>query len=128
MAKAKERILAVVVRDRGAFNRAMDREETVIVVESPLYDEVKGVLTVSKGGQKIKIGSVIGGAAGIALGGLLGAGIILASVAGGVVGSVMDKSKMYAVNNIDVVRKRIILTKSVGKNKYIPSKHELVIL
>lgn len=118
MAKAKERILAVVVRDRGAFNRAMDREETVIVVESPLYDEVKGVLTVSKGGQKIKIGSVIGGAAGIALGGLLGAGIILASVAGGVVGSVMDKSKMYAVNNIDVVRKRIILTKSVGKNKY----------
>lgn len=112
----------------------MDREDTVIIIEQPLYDEVKGVLTVSKGGQTVKKGSLAGGVLGfaainllgISTGGLLGAGVLLASAIGGIVGKAMDKSKMYAVKEIDVVRKRILLTKSSGKNIYLPSKHEII--
>nr|MBQ8243860.1 hypothetical protein [Oscillospiraceae bacterium] len=127
MAKAKERILAVVVHDRAAFNRALDREETAICIEQPLYDEMKAIMMVSKGGQNVKAGSLIGGVVGFALGGFLGAGLMLASAAGGIIGAAMDKSKMYTVS-LDVVRKRIMLTKAVGKNKYNSAKHEIIIL
>jgi len=127
----KTLIYPKVVIERDSLVQALDSQKMVIYIEDPLYEEMYKELSRNIKGKTAKGLSAVGATVGLAalLGGSLlaaplGLLVILASAAGGIAGASMDKLKEYSVK-IDSVKRRIVLIKASGQNKFNKRRHEI---
>lgn len=107
------------------LKEALDNEAIVIYIEDPMYSSIVDSAKKSNAG-KIMNG---GGLAALIMGllvvsGPLGWVMLLGGAVAKTMGKSMDSLQDYSVQ-IDEIRRRVMLYRKTGKNKYKASKYEI---